>query len=313
MTGATGATLGERVQTLWGGYGEIRRVTLTGTHPATVIVKYVVPPAKPEPSDTPEGRSHRRKLRSYEVERAFYERYARRCGANCRVPASLHVGTDSGRMLFIQEDLDAAGFDGRRNHASDAELRLCLDWLAAFHATFLRVAPQSLWKVGTYWHLATRPDELRALGPGNLQRAAPWLDEELNRARFQTFVHGDAKLQNFCFASSADAVAAVDFQYVGGGVGVKDVAYFLTSCLSSSRLEREAESYLDYYFGALRRTLVEREEGVSAGEIDALEAEWRELYPVACADFYRFLVGWARESSRDPYLEAMTRRVLERR
>jgi hypothetical protein len=51
---------------------------------------------------------------------------------------------------------------------------------------------------------------------------------------------------------------------------------------------------------------------VPADEIDALIREWRALYPVACADFYRFLLGWESGSSvRDRYLEAVTRGVLK--
>jgi hypothetical protein len=305
-------TLGERVQTLWGGYGEIRRVSLSGTPIPNAIVKYVLPPASAELARSgPETRSHRRKLRSYEVERAFYENYASRCDVHCRVPTALHVSDEQGRMLFLLEDLDASGFGARRTSVSEEELQACLRWLAAFHATFMNVVPESLWKVGSYWHLATRPDELRAMTNRDLQRAAPRLDERLNRAHFQTLIHGDAKLQNFCFAPDGRAVAAVDFQYVGGGVGVKDVAYFLTSCLSNARLVREADGYLDDYFRELREAL--RRRAAEFGDMVVLEAEWRALYPVACADFYRFLLGWAVEgAANEPYLEAMTLRVLER-
>jgi hypothetical protein len=312
VTRAETVRLGERVQALWSGYGEVRRATLVGVVPAQVVVKYVVPRAPAgAKSSSPEARSHARKLRSYEVERAFYETYAARCGEACRVPSKLHVSSEGEQTLFVLEDLDAAGFSARRDHVSDSELRAGLGWLAAFHATFLNEPPQSLWKTGSYWHLGTRPDELQALRDRALQRAAPELDQRLSRARFRTFVHGDAKLQNFCFAPDGSAVAAVDFQYVGGGVGVKDLAYFLSSCLPSARLEREAESYLDDYFQALRQALERRE--YKDADCAALEAEWRELYPVACADFYRFLLGWAGEpDGRDRYLEAVTRAVLSR-
>lgn len=306
-TGAHAVELGERVQELWGGYGEIRRATLAGAATANVIVKHVVPPSAAGFSDA-EARSHRRKLRSYEVESAFYRTYAPRCDAACRVPAAVHAGAPSDRTLLVLEDLDASGFGGRRSRVSETEVQACLCWLAAFHATFLGVPPESLWKVGTYWHLATRPDELRALSDPALRRAAPVLDERLNRARHKTLVHGDAKLQNFCFDTRGGGVAAVDFQYVGGGVGVKDVAYFLTSCVSPRDLERDAEGYLDDYFRALRGALSER----SAADAQDLEAEWRELYPLACADFQRFFLGWAGEGARDSYLERVTRGVLER-
>ena len=300
------------MQALWSGYGEIRRATLSGPELSirTAVVKYVVPPANPDARrDAAAARSHRRKLRSYQVEQSFYRDFAARCDAACRVPAPIHLSTEQGRVLFVLEDLDAAGFGLRRNQISDAELRACLSWLAAFHARFLHEVPEGLWKVGSYWHLATRPDELRALEDRELQQAAAGLDERLNRARFRTLIHGDAKLQNFCFAADASAVAAVDFQYLGGGVGVKDVAYFLSSCLSSARLQAEAEACLEDYFLMLARALQERE--VPADEIDVLIREWRALYPVACADFYRFLLGWEPSSSfRDRYLEAVTRGVL---
>jgi hypothetical protein len=312
-TRARSVALGERLQSLWSGYGEIRRATLISEVATPVIVKYVVPPAADQGRhDAAQARSHQRKLRSYQVERAFYENYAARANDACRLPAPLQVSAENGRLLFILEDLDAAGFELRKNRISSLEVQAGLRWLAAFHATFLNQAPEHLWKVGSYWHLATRSDELSALTDAGLRRAAPRIDERLNRARFRTFVHGDAKLQNFCLSKSKPAVAAVDFQYVGGGVGVKDVAYFLSSCLTDSELERAAQSYVDDYFRELESALQARAPFALPIDFSALEAEWRTLYPFACADFYRFLLGWAPSSTgRERYLASVTRAVLD--
>ena len=126
------------------------------------------------------------------------------------------------------EDIDAAGFPERRRDPGPGGIDACLRWLAAFHARFLGVAPDGLWKNGTYWHLATRQDELAAIEDPELREAAPLLDQKLRACVFQTLVHGDAKPANFCFARGGSSVAAVDFQYVGGGCGMKDVAYLLS-------------------------------------------------------------------------------------
>jgi hypothetical protein len=45
---------------------------------------------------------------------------------------------------------------------------------------------------------------------------------------------------------------------------------------------------LDAYFAHLRAALAGGVEGA------ALEREWRALFPVALADFDRFLLGWRR-------------------
>src|SRR5262249_45266375 len=103
---------------------------------------------------------------------------------------------------------------------------------------------------------------------------------QLDAARFRTIVHGDAKDANFCFSPSG-AVAAVDFQYAGGGAGVVDVAYLLYD-------RRDERAGLEAYFAHLRDALV------PSVDARALEAEWRALYPVAQLDFRRFLAGWRR-------------------
>ena len=172
----------------------------------------------------------------------------------------------------------------------------------------LGVAPVGLWDVGTYWHLATRPDEWHAIADPDLREAAPLIDQRLNECVWQTLVHGDAKVANFCFPTRPGPVAAVDFQYVGGGCGMKDVAYFLSSCLSSDELEQSASNYLDVYFSALHGALGSK---LTVSEKEALETEWRALYPFAWADFIRFLAGWSPQHWKiEAYSQRITREVV---
>ena len=173
-TGARTITDTQVVQELWSGYGQILRCRLDGGPYSSVIVKHV---RWPDERDHPRGwstdRSHERKLESYRVETAWYERYARRCPDECRVPRPLALEARAEEVVLVMEDLDASGFDGRRQQLSPAELAACVSWLASFHATFMGTAPEGLWPTGTYWHLATRPDELAALDDGDAQGGGP--------------------------------------------------------------------------------------------------------------------------------------------
>ena len=303
-TGAETAVKREVVQRLWSGYGEIVRYALAGCERGSVIVKQVKPPRRNADRDI----AHQRKLRSYQVETTWYRNWAKRCGDACRTAACLASATYGTEVLIVLEDLDAAGFSRRRSRVGDAELRACLHWLANFHAEFIGESPAGLWPTGTYWHLATRPDELRALGDAALKNAAAAIDLKLSACPFQTLVHGDAKLDNFCFADDGKRVAAVDFQYVGGGPGIKDVAYFIDSCLPHDECERRESDLLDTYFHDLRRALRLRRKAVDA---DTVEHEWRALYPVAWTDFHRFLKGWSPGRwPSDSYSERVAQRVI---
>lgn len=300
-TGARRFELGPRLQALWGGYGELWRGELsTESGVSSVIVKDVRPP------DDDGSLAHRRKLRSYRVEQSFYARFAKRLGDRSRVPKAFAVSSTRGECLTVLEDLEQAGFSARERITS-AEVTGSLDWLAAFHATFLGESPEELWNVGTYWQLGTRPDELLRMRPGPLRASAAAIDRRLSAARFRTLVHGDAKPENVCYARDG-SVAFVDFQYVGGGVGVKDVAYLLNSCLSPKECESALPRWLDRYFAGLRAAL---EPKLEPNDLAALESEWRELFPVAWVDFYRFLQGWAPgEYDPEPFSEALVRQVL---
>lgn len=276
-TGATFAERGARIQSLWSGYGELFRVHLEGTAHATAIVKWVRPPSRGD-----DGASHARKLRSYEVEAAFYRTYAARCDEACRVATPLAILRDGPEWLFVLEDLDAA-YPRRTRDPRGADLDACLAWLARFHGRFFGARPEGLWKTGTYWHLATRREELAALGDPASTARAEALDRELSGARHRTILHGDAKPANFCFGARTSAVAAVDFQYTGGGPGVRDVAYVLHG--ASRAVEARG---LDVYFDQLAGALPD---GADAGDVTR---EWRALYPVAVADFERFVAAWRR-------------------
>ncbi len=273
-----------RIQSLWGGYGELVRVDVVDGPVASAVVKWARPPSM-RATDA----STLRKLRSYEVEVAFYRDLAPRCDDTCRVPALLAArgGREQGEWYFVLEDLDAAGFDRRADEASDAQLDAVLGWLARFHARFMGERPAGVWETGTYWHLETRRDELANIADRKLRDAAPQLAAQLAGARFQTLLHGDAKDANFCFSRDGARVAAVDFQYTGPGAGIIDVAYFLYG-RSDEPDDGIDSARVDRYFEHLRRNLG------SSADTDDVEREWRELYSVARADFRRFLAGWRR-------------------
>ena len=212
------------------------------------------------------------------------------------------------------EDLDYAGFPRRANQLTPSQCHPCLQWLAQFHAQFLNTKPDSLWSVGTYWHLATRGQEWHACVDPELKAHAHSLDIMLNNCRHQTLVHGDAKVANFCFSEeqSEPGVAAVDFQYIGGGCGIRDVAYFLGSCLTDHDCQLSANDLLDYYFAALELACRYRDDPITDGDFRKIEREWRTLYPIACADFHRFLAGWSPNHSKiNDYIHQQKRIALE--
>ena len=99
----------------------------------------------------------------------------------------------------------------------------------------------------------------------------------------------DAKIANFCFSENETDVAAVDFQYVGGGCGMKDLAYFMSSCFGPNDCQRYEAEALDLYFSAFNKELQRLGNCINPMSV---EQEWRPLYLVAWADFYRFLNGW---------------------
>jgi hypothetical protein len=319
----------DSIQTLWSGYGEIARYFVPSLA-QSVIVKLVQPPSQMNhPRSWNGARSHQRKLDSYVNESIFYQHYSQQTDHHCRTPSCYFSSTnpsttlsasESAASALIMEDLDQAGFSKRCDYADLKTVKLGLRWLAYFHAKFLNQGLDDVWPIGTYWHLATRPDEFDSMPDSRLKQNAQRIDEALNSAHFQTLLHGDAKLANFCFSEKLNDLAAVDFQYVGRGVGIKDVMYFLGSCLGDDALALHADAFLDDYFSLLEQAIEhyyieDNTQGQRRPKVDfsALEKEWRELTPFAWADFERFLVGWATEHYKlNTYMKKQTSFALSK-
>jgi hypothetical protein len=280
------------IQKLWSGYGSLNRIILNDKTAILKLIKF------PESATHPRGwnndLSHLRKEKSYQVEMNWYENHNELI-EHAYSPRLIAKGSsDSGERWILLEDLQKKKFTPKYS-LSSIEIERCLKWLANFHSHYLGHDTNGLWPIGTYWHLDTRPDELKVLEDSELKKAAPLIDQKLNSAKYKTFVHGDAKLANFLFNDTQ--VAAVDFQYIGGGVGIKDVAYFLSSVFDESELEDKEEECLNVYFQELNNSEVEK--------------EWRDLYPWAWCDFYRFLQGWAPGHYKlNSYSEKMKNKVL---
>lgn len=297
----------EVLQELWSGYGSITRYRMNQGNQKTVIVKSITEHSeqKPKTKNHPRGwdsnRSHQRKLQSYQVEKYWYQQYTKQCPHTCRVANCYTVHIDSsGTTHILLEDLDAAGYHQRQQQLTAEQTLPHLNWLAHFHATFMYQNNSTnlykgLWPTGTYWHLDTRPDELAAMNDCPLKTHAKAIDHKLSHCNYLTLVHGDAKLANFCYNPDSNQVAAVDFQYVGSGCGMKDVAYFLGSCLNEDECVSQHTYLLDEYFNFLQSALSRNKQL----DCDAIEREWRPLFCFAWADFQRFILGWAPEHDKN--------------
>lgn len=279
----------EQVQSLWSGYGQIIRCKSTRSKQSYVI-KVVAPAnATAHPRGWDSSIGHQRKLRSYQVESHFYQHHAQLTDEHCKVPSLIACTTNNEFTLLVMEDLDDSGYFVRKEQGDWHSLSLAIRWLAYFHAKFIGESPNGLWPVGSYWHFDTRQDELANMAISEFKIYAGSIDEKLKQASYQTLIHGDAKFANLCFHHNGDQVAAVDFQYIGKGAGVIDLAYLAGSCLTNDELFQYDKKILNEYLRQLNLALNFYNKPI---DFEAVTKEVKELYPVAWSDFYRFLLGW---------------------
>ncbi|CAG9465897.1 unnamed protein product [Pedinophyceae sp. YPF-701] len=308
-----------RLQTLWAGYGSIYRLAPREASPG---VSAVVKDVRPPPMSSGCTLSHARKLKSYRVEARFYREVAPALAAarrTCTTPQALVVVAEddsSGNFRLLLALTDLSGkFAPSGGMLGADEARAALEWLAAFHAHGWGQAhtavDMGLWEEGCYWHLETRPEELAAISPtgphARLGRAAHVLDARMRGMRdpdgsewaglqgvraARTLVHGDFKGENILIGDSEGGqagirCAAYDFQYCGGGLGTKDVAYLLGSSVDGLLLKNGGDmKLLQHYHKCLTKLLPRK--AAAAYTFDTCKLH----YALCVADYARFLAGW---------------------
>lgn len=307
-TGANSFQETEVIQSLWSGYGKISRYKLDGSNLSSVVVKHIqLNKTDKHPRGWGGDFGHQRKLKSYQVEKNWYLSWNQECSNTSKTPTLIGSFEEQNQIWLILEDL-AIQYPLVLSSVGLGEVKRGLSWLAHFHGQFMMKSPDNLWAKGTYWHLDTRPEEWKKINNQSLKFNAHKIDQRLNECKYQTIVHGDAKLANFCFSDDKQQIAAVDFQYVGGGCGMKDVAYFLGSCLNDNELVKHDQVLLNYYFSELKKAI----NNDLIIQFNELEDEWRRLYPYAVADFTRFMMGWMPSHQKiNHYSMSLTHEVLK--
>ncbi|WP_163935089.1 phosphotransferase [Paraferrimonas sp. SM1919] len=296
----------ETIQPLWNGYGALARFEITPQFGAakTVIVKSIITAEfkadKPHPKGWNSEFAHQRKCRSYQVESHFYRDLAKHFPSQTAKFMAL-IDVDDNHQLIVMQDLATAGYK-TRDEIDDKYLKGILKWLAKFHSKGLQLEQDAdVWPQGSYWHLATRPDEHKAMFDGPLKSNADKISQTLNNVSHKTLLHGDAKPANFMINNHGDTLA-VDFQYTGYGNPMVDVCYLFSSVLDNDNLERYADFYVAYYCQCLKEYQVEQ----------AIIEQWSASLPFAWADLVRFLQGWSPEHYRlAPYALKQTELALK--
>ncbi|RHY09343.1 hypothetical protein DYB36_003531 [Aphanomyces astaci] len=270
------------VCSLWAGYGSIYRVRLSSG--VSAIVKHITPPHDSS------SISNVRKVRSYEVEGYFYANLTGDIAAIPRLPRPYSIVSADNSFCFVLEDLSVE-FPKMFHSLGGPTLRAALTWLAQFHATFWNCDDGGVADDGGYWYLATRQDEYDALGGDDLSvklRAhAAWIDQKTRDPRYETLLHGDAKSANMLWRDETTC-AWVDFQYVGRGLGAKDVAYLLCSSGNRSEVANKADDLLRWYFGEFESAMMLAGHDSRGYTFDQFQGhfDWCLL------DYVRFMAGW---------------------
>lgn len=230
-----------------------------GDAPESVVIKF--------PSPTEESRAAGA-AGGYRNEVRFYTDLA--ADLSIVVPDCLHgaVSDDSSSFTLVLEDLAPATQGDQIEGASDAQIMVAVENLAGLHAP--RWGDSSLddieWlrssggEAVAYVELFTPmfvdryrdrlSDRARMVFEEFGAKSAAWIDRE---PPVPTLVHGDYRLDNLMFATTAGGapVTAVDWQTIGIGCGLRDVAYLLgNSSEPDARRRHEAEA-LDRYRGAM--------------------------------------------------------------
>ncbi|KAE8151178.1 kinase-like domain-containing protein [Aspergillus avenaceus] len=187
-----------------------------------------------------------------------------------------------------------------------------------------------LWLNGGYTYLATRRSEYASLAEDT---DSEWCEalctapegSELSVAEmvalfltpcgrpFETYIHGDVKSENFFMTANGDDVAFFDFQYVGLGLGVCDLAKLFTCSVPVFILTDENEplpEQLTMCDG--ERKLLEQYRARLLQDEEPERYDWeifKRHWETALVDWCRFQASWGFWGNTE-WLEARVRSIL---
>ena len=187
-------------------------------------------------------------------------------------------------------------------------------WLAKMHGLCWGKSYEkefSLAREGCYWYLETRLEEWSSMSHEwqALKKLAPALSERLrdDSGLGWTLIHGDFKSTNLMFTCALqgedfdpfheEECIGIDFQYVGGGYGARDLAMLMVCAVDlktdnlACGIDMETE-VLQLYYDELLSVL--REVGAVVVETQATYtmSHLRGQYELALMDLVRFMAGW---------------------
>ncbi|OAL44854.1 hypothetical protein IQ07DRAFT_521464 [Pyrenochaeta sp. DS3sAY3a] len=194
---------------------------------------------------------------------------------------------------------------------------------------------KSVWLNGGYTYLATRRTEYASLAEDD---ESEWKEPLTNIVKgenlsiseivalflapkitggspiegYQTLIHGDVKSENLFTSKNGEEVAFYDFQYVGLGLGVCDLAKLFTCSVPLSMLVANRNVPRELKMQAGEKTLLERywqrlkEVGKQEYEWDTFVRHWE----TALVDWLRFQASWGFWGNTD-WLEARVRSILK--
>lgn len=192
---------------------------------------------------------------------------------------------------------------------------------------------QTVWRQGGYTYLDTRRTEYTNLkqdsdlewssklcsptssGPSIAELAARFLATSRESLPYQTLIHGDVKSENLFTTKTGDRVAFYDFQYVGLGLGVSDLAKLFTCSISLSSLVDD----VGLVYGETKISMQKGEKRLLEAYLRRLERrsgkeyEWNMFvrhWQVALVDWLRFQASWGFWGNSE-WLEARVRSILE--
>lgn len=189
----------------------------------------------------------------------------------------------------------------------------------------------ALWLNGGYTYLATRRKEYGAL---QRDRSSEWssafcdaFDEAATGAssvaevvaefltprgrQCEMIIHGDVKSENLFTTRHGDRVAFFDFQYVGLGLGVCDLAKLMTCSVPFSMLTDRPSLPPRLPMGEGEADMLQRyhETLVGRGRHDYAWEDFVRHWETALVDWCRFQASWGFWGNTE-WLEARTRHVL---